>query len=365
MKKFLERSLLLSILVVFTISGNALGINSKAGTTGADFLKVDPDTMSQAVGGMSYGYGEYASRIFLNPALSAYAENISVSLGASSWLAGSKFNMVSVIVPFGNKSPDIKPAGRRWIKKRGRRSISRRSESIKEGESGSAFGIGIIYFDAGDLKETTLDQFSQVVETGNSLSAKDLCGVLSFSRGFNFISAGVNLKYIQRKLASESASTFAIDIGFSKNVYSFPYGKVYCGLVAENLGGKLDFISATSHKDELPVNYGFGAACRYKEFVVLANIAKPVDNDIAMNIGLNYYALEQINVRAGYKVLGQDKDAIGGTLTGFSLGAGFPLKLISGEISYSYVPYNDLDNTHHLSFNVNFGSADSNSWFRD
>ncbi|MFH1283671.1 MAG: PorV/PorQ family protein [bacterium] len=407
MKKYYFTAIIIFICAKLIFASD---INSKAGTTGADFLKVPADSFSQAMGGMSFGYGRYASCLFENPACMSSLPNSSLSIGTSKWLLDSQYNSVALVIPLrteqkkrAGKQTQVKekktsreyekPAAKKNIRRKSiassrsgnrrdmsgrsakksitgrdhsRKSITRKGSAYGSGTLQDAIGFGVIYFDAGEVKETVMDTFDNITETGNALAAKDLCGIISYSKALGSCSIGINAKYIKRELASEKAAAFAADIGAYKPFLLAPVeNTIFLGVVIENLGGKLDFLSETPHKDDLPTQYGIGAVWKIQKVLFALNLSKPIDNDFKSTLGFEYDIMDEFNFRCGYKISGIDRDAIGGSLTGFSAGLNFPLKVINGSISYSYVPFNELKTTHHFTLNICFGQVyrDDQYWF--
>ncbi len=160
------------------------------------------------------------------------------------------------------------------------------------------------------------------------------------------ISSGLNVKYINQKIKSSSTG-LAFDIGFlSKTAIK----NLTAGLTFQNIGLFSNF------KDELPFNIKLG--CGYKPLNILTlamDIDLPNDSDPKFHLGAEYLYPEiegyEIALRTGFKT---------GVDTGkFNLG--FGIKTGKYRFDYAYSSYDDLGDTHQLSFNLRFDKKSDES----
>lgn len=151
---------------------------------------------------------------------------------------------------------------------------------------------------------------------------------------------GITGKFIQQKIEKEKTSGIAIDIGM---LYLDPSRKGFkVGAVLQNLGSKLKFVQKS---ESLPFAYKIGVSYKNDKFTFAGDITNPEDNDIRVNLGIEYVPVSILTLRIGYNSQ-NDLDL------GFSFGAGFRLK--SSQIDYAFTPYGELDNAHRFSLTTRF-----------
>lgn len=130
-------------------------------------------------------------------------------------------------------------------------------------------------------------------------------------------------------------------------LYDTPIPKLSAGLVIQNIGTKIKFMS---EGDPLPLNIKLGGVYKLLKddtLTLALDVNKPIDNEINLHIGGEYWATDMIVLRLGYKTT-----TVGnlGALSGLSMGLGF--KWLRYGIDYAWVPYGDLGNTHRFSLSA-------------
>jgi hypothetical protein len=155
------------------------------------------------------------------------------------------------------------------------------------------------------------------------------------------------LKYISSKIENESASAVAVDIG---GMYRLMENRLSCGLVLQNIGTKMKYIS---EEDPLPFNIKAGGSYSIKDnWKGVLDINMPRDNEVIMGLGTEY--MHEINKelsaagRLGYNTRNKDT---GGT-NGFSVGMGVVYNAYG--IDYAFAPFGDLGATHRISLSMKF-----------
>ncbi len=311
-------------LIIFVMSSHAFAaINKNAGTTGADFLKIGVDSRASGMGDSFVAIADNAGgALYFNPA--GLIQNIQkeISTTYSEWFEDIDFAFVGIKTPYGKKS---------------------------------AFGFGIAALKSDNIPKTVADSSTSTGfrQTG-TMDIHDIALTLGFARKV-FASKennktgylGFNFKFIQRKL-SKSAFAMAMDAGLLYKDIPFMGDTIDYGIVVQNVGTQIQF---EDEKDSLPLTVRTGISAEiwqsYKSNTLFAfDVIYPTDNTMCYNLGFEYNYKEVISLRAGYKI---NNDAVSIT-TGLGLNVGNYL------LDYSFVPSEDLGNTHRLTFSVYLGN---------
>jgi hypothetical protein len=170
---------------------------------------------------------------------------------------------------------------------------------------------------------------------------------------------GLTAKYINKTLAGNSASTFALDLGL---LYHTPIPHLTAGLNLQNwtsplfnVGLKFDQVS-----DPLPFNVKVGMAYRMFDdnFTVAYDMNFPNDNAISCNLGGEYWYKDTLVGRFGYQFQGSiDQNQVGiGAVAGLYLGAGVKVAFMKNYIGLDYAWTNDgfLGSNHHFALDFYF-----------
>lgn len=157
------------------------------------------------------------------------------------------------------------------------------------------------------------------------------------------IGLGVNVKYIQEKIADWTAQGVAFDFGVSAEL---PVDGVSVGVTARNIGPKITFIT---HEEELPLAVsGGGAWNRVIDpgqrigLTLAAEAVFPQHEDAYAAFGAELSAREVLFLRAGYNAE-PDREA-----DGFTAGGGVKI-MKRAMLDYAWTPYGDLGNFHRIS----------------
>lgn len=202
---------------------------------------------------------------------------------------------------------------------------------------GGVIGGSLAYLHMGDIKGSLVGN-----KPAPDFTASDSCLTLSYAHPWSDrFSIGANLKIIYEKIESEDVATIAFDLG---SFYKTPIDNLSFGLCLQNLGSGLKFIR---DKSDLPVNLKAGASVKLlDEHLLMALEAnKPIDNNVNLRFGLEYWLIDAFALRAGYRT---DLD-VG---SGFSGGIG--LKVLNYQIDYGFAPYGKLGDTHRISLSMEF-----------
>jgi len=323
------------LLLIILLTGPAVPAQSqefaKVGTMGAQFLKVDLDARSVAMGSAGMASGYDAGAAFRNPA-------------GLIQIAGSSF--VASYAPW---FADINLYGAAFARNLGPYGVA---------------GIHFIYLNSGEMEETTVNQQQG---TGNMFSVSDFALGLSYARRLtDKFSMGGNIRWIHEDLYVSKASVFGVDIGF---LYDTGFKTLRMGMSIKNFGSKFnldpgtyqDYDNGAALSDpsdylayDLPVEFAFGLALDpYKtpehRISIAADYLHPADNIERPQVGLEYAYQEAAFLRAGY-IFRHDT-------AGLNAGAGIsvPMSGYRLGIDYAFSNYTILDNVHRFTLRFQFG----------
>jgi hypothetical protein len=303
----MKKTLVGLFAAVLIFQGAAFGSNSSAGTSTAQFLKLGAGARAAGMGDAYVGVSDDASAVYWNPAGLAGLTSKEVSFNQAFWFDNITYQFVSGILPT---------------------------------EIGT-FGIGLQYLSYGAIPGMT----NTGVSTGD-FSPYDLMAGVSYGRMFGDLDAGATLKYISSKI-NNTASAEAVDLGAR---YRFFGGKLTTGLMVQNLGTKMKFVSA---EDPLPLNVRLGGSYNFgDDWLAALDLNQPNDDNLYACVGGEKKFMMggdmQIAGRVGYTTL--TKDATG--TKGISVGVGFGYKQLM--LDASFAPYSDLGDTTKITFGAKF-----------
>ena len=306
------------VLMIGLAIGLARGDNG-AGSCSFNFLRVGMDARSVALGEAFTALVDDATATYWNPAGLSRIPNHHITGTYLNYVVEIRSGYLGYALPLGKDS---------------------------------GFGVGITYFDHGKIQETTPDN-----PTGAGLGkygANDLSAGFGYGRRFGQFYLGMSLKGIYSRIHDYSAHAFACDIGGQSELFS---NRLLIGLSARNLG--IQTGAFIEEKAKLPLNIEFGIGYRLfdRSLLVALDVGKPLDNSFNYEIGIEYLFKEILSLRLGYRSLGQDlkSDSDFDIFTGISSGLGIKVK--NHNIDYAFIPFNDLGNTHRISFTMVFGNV--------
>lgn len=286
-----------AILVIIHIPVHAQ--NKYTGITSANFLKLDVGARPSAMGGAFVGAADDVNTINYNPAGLVQVGTISLTAMHNQWFQSIKYEYIGY-------------AQKVWW--------------------GGVIGGSLVYYHMDDIKGSLVGD-----RPASNFNAWSSCLTFSYAHPWsNRFSIGTNLKIIYEKIESEDATTIAFDLG---TLYKTPLDNLSFGLCIQNLGSGLRFMQ---DEFDLPINLKGGVSIKLLDgqllFTLDAN--KPIDNDVNLRCGLEYWLIKGFALRAGYRT---DVD-IG---SGFSGGIG--LKFRDYQIDCSFGSYGELGNTYRIS----------------
>ena len=294
MRKRLWNVLVVTIsIIIFGSVGYANG----PGTTGAGFLKIGVGARAAAMGDAFTVIVDDSTSLYWNPAGLAKIEKRQLSATYNLWFAG-----------------------------------------INQGYLGMGFPLGGTAVVAGGVDYVDMGDFDGRDEAGNptgTFTASALNYQVGYANRFRekFL-WGISVGIVQDTIADDMKSTYAANLGL---IYKSSES-LSLGLALQNLGGQLG-------SDPLPFVAKAGMAYNWKSLLFVLDIASPADNDVYYGAGVEWWMMDGIALRAGYKT-NQD---IG---EGLTAGVGFDKGKI--RFDYAYVPYGALGDTHKVLFGISF-----------
>lgn len=297
LKLFIIISLLITHLPVYAQ-------DKYTGITSANFLKLDVGARQAAMAGAFGGVADDVYATNYNPAGLVQAGTISLTAMHNQWFQSIKYEYLGYTQKV-------------WW--------------------GGVIGGSLGYCHMGDIKGSLVGN-----KPAPDFTASDSCLTLSYAHPWSDrFSIGANLKIVYEKIESEDATTAAFDLG---TFYKTPIDNLSFGLCIQNLGSGLKFIR---DKSDLPINLKAGASVKLldERLLMALDANKPIDNNVHLRLGLEYWLIDAFALRAGYRT---DLD-IG---SGFCGGIG--LKLMNYQIDYGFAPYSELGDTHRISLSMEF-----------
>ncbi|TKJ40844.1 hypothetical protein CEE37_07735 [candidate division LCP-89 bacterium B3_LCP] len=319
------------IVLLFGLALSAQGQEfAKVGTMGANFLKIDLDARSVAMGSASMAFSNDAGATFGNPAGLVFVEGSSFIANYAPWFVDINLYGAALAHNFG-------PYG--------------------------VFGAHFIYLDSGEMDVTTSDD--QQGTSGETFSVSDFAIGLSYARRLtDKFAIGGNARWIHEDLWVSATSVFSVDVGL---LYDTGFQSLQLGMSIRNFGSKFNLPDTYQDFDngvplseqseylpfDLPIEFSFGVAMdpfktSNQRLSVAIDAVHPSDNLERIHLGAEYAYFETAFLRGGY-ILRHDT-------AGLNLGAGIstPMSGYQLGIDYAFSNYTILDNVHRMSLRFNF-----------
>jgi hypothetical protein len=288
-------------------------------STGAAFLKISPGARAAGMSSAFTAIADDASAVYWNPSGIANIPRSQFMFTHSQWLEGMSYDYASFVQP--------RPKG--------------------------AVGLGVTW-----LSQGSFDGRDENRQPTGSFSASDFALAASMSRRLSWGSIGMNLKVINQKIESESATGIAVDFGYKYQYIGLPLS---VGLAVQNIGPQMKFIDEAY---SLPLTISGGVGYRIGGMVLAVDISQGVySNNTSMSIGTEYWIYNAVALRTGYlsRVMSFSKTNsdingdLGSKLENIAgLGAGIGLKIANYQVDYALVPYGELGNTQRITLSAGF-----------
>jgi hypothetical protein len=272
------------------------------GEAGAQFLKIGTGAKAQAMAGAFVALADDASAVYWNPAGLARQTDASVMATYGMWFEDMGHHSFAVTLPAG----------------------------------GAHWGALICYSPSGDIPKVDAD----LAEVGE-YDAYDMSGAVAYAgRLGDAMAFGLSAKLIQSKIEEESATAFAGDAGIIYDVAQL--GGLSVGAAVQNVGTGLKFVS---DEDPLPLTVRAGLAYTGGAVTVAADVSRPSDNDVSVHAGAEYVVANVLALRAGFLTRPEMESAL-------TFGLGLSWQRL--DVAYGYVPFEEIEDTHHVSVALRF-----------
>jgi len=323
-----------------------------ATSTGASFLKIGVGARPIGLGSAFTAIANDVTAIHWNPAGLAQLRQNQFSAMHNEWIVDTSMDFIGFAVPI--KSPYYSPFN-------------------KGGNYKGDYVIGgsILYLNHGELEGRDTNR-----QNTGTFGASDLAVTFSYSKfvGAAFmtpaglinqtptISYGINLKLIRQQIELEQATGVAMDIGLLIKVGSInrtpTVGATFMtpviGLAIQNIGPQMKFISEGYN---LPLTITCGVGYNIGGLTIAMDIKNQIyEGRTIVSVGTEYLPVSIISLRAGYlsQLFNNNRPDKSGRYNYDGLGMGLGLKILSVQTDYSFVPYGELGDTHHISFSSQF-----------
>ncbi|MDD5131544.1 MAG: PorV/PorQ family protein [bacterium] len=299
MKRKLKVALISSSLILILTSA------VWAASTGAAFLKIGAGARPSALGGNYVGLADDVNAVNWNPGGLGFLQEKELSAMYASWLADMNYEFASYAQPF---------------------------------SSGLVLGGSIVMLQSGEMEKR-----SETREKLGTFSATDTCGTLALAKKINEkVALGASIKVINQKIDDESTTGMAVDLGA---LVKTSIDNLNVGIALRNLGPQMKFISEGY---DLPLTLAAGINYSLSKINLTSDL-NYYDSKMTIGVGMEYKVINALVLDLGYKA-GKD-DKLDG-LAGVSAGLGFNINKIN--LSYAWVPYGELSDTHRISLGVKF-----------
>lgn len=285
------------------------------GTTSSNLLNIFLNARGAALGNAFAGAVADANALAYNPAgLASVTNGIELTFSHVGWYANTSVNYASVVLP-----RDL-----------------------------GTFGIGLSYFDQGSI-EAILG--STKLPDGNFYSASDFAAYFGFGRPITaVIDLGAAVNYIYHRLGTESAGSFAFNLGLLAHFNEYRYT---VGLALRNFGTSTKF-REEAFEPPNEVVAGLGANLVDTDFLdlnVLADAVFPMYGvEQQFNLGGEIWIMNMLAVRVGYRVIG---DAFAESDNPLTYGAGFQFADFV-KIDYAFQDHGMLEDVHRITTSFKF-----------
>ncbi len=304
----MKRLIAITAVSLLMIQSQRISWASGPGTTSADILKIGVGARAIGMGEAYVAQADDVSSLYWNPAGLALMQERQASFSYDQMYQDLKYQNASIGIPLEN----------------------------------GAIGGSLSYLGYGDIQG--FDQSGTPIGNQTAYS-----GVATLGGAWlgNQWSAGANLKGIQEKLADESATGIAADLG-ANVIYPKPVlgGTLRLGGVVQNLGSGMKF---EQQSDPLPMDWKLGIAAVQmldKKLNVSIDYTNPKDDTGYVSGGFEYWLVPFIALRAGYV---NSKDE------GNGVRAGIGLRIKGVSFDYAYAGNGELGMSHRYELSFRFG----------
>ena len=286
------------ILMLSSFCSNYL-LAGSAGTNVYDFLNINVDARSSALGGSVVSDPRSASSIYINPAGLGIKNSDEVKMSYNTWMEGIQHGFIGV----------------------------------KKG----SIGAGVIYLDTGKFQgyDSNDGKIGKV-------KASDQAYLMGYGRSFleERVAVGLTYKYIREKLHDKASKGDELDFGILANMLE---NRLNFGLCIKNLQGKKQYMS-NNKKASMDRILQIGSSYNHDAITFLTQyeISNGIDG---LSCGLEFNLNQKFVLRSGYA-----PNDLG---IGLSMGFGFTKDKWS--LDYAFNEFGDFGYTHIITLGMELG----------
>jgi len=339
MNKTAKAAIIMIVMLLMTLGTERMYSQTKVGTTAADFLTIPVGPRASGMGGAFTATANDVTSAYWNAAGLSRIGRDEFTASFSNWIGGTKLSWFGL------------------------------SYQLDEDD---AVGLSINQLDYGQEEITTTGQPDG---TGQYWSAADIALGLSYSRNLtDRFSVGGTVKYINEKIANESASAFALDVGL---LFYTQLQGLRIGMNISNFGTEMQLagqdlltpgdidpahtgnnktIAADLQTDSWPLPLVFTVGLGYDMvstetwgWTIATDAVYPNNQSAYLNLGSELNWSKVLYIRGGYYSLFK-KNEQGG------LSAGVGLKYDFGsfytKVDYSYTNFGIFDPINRISISI-------------
>ncbi len=279
----------------------------------ANWLNINPSPRASGVGLAYYGIAEGANAALFNPAAVGFIKNRELKAHYGLLLAGIRYNSLAYIEP--------------------------------------AAGPGSASLIVRNILSGKMDKISDGKKDGCFYSS-DFSVDIGYGFALGETSAGINIRNLQSKIGSKSASAYAVDAG----VFSRIFQNTRAGLSIHNISTPLKYRQSEEY---IRATLSGGLSQRFNlteeavDFTVSGGFKYLDYEEWEAGIGIEHTAFNQFTLRGGYKYRFIDNRLK--FPEGITVGVGLNIYGILAD--YGWVPYGQMGYTHRIGLGFKFGKS--------
>ena len=248
-----------SLIVAGALLATAFaGTVKSRGTAGATQLSVPVGAHGIALNGANLATVSGVDALYFNPAgASNFDKSFETVVADMSYLGGINVNYVALV-----------------------------------GNTGKAgvFGFSVKTFDFGDIPVTSAENTEG---TGETFSPDFMTVGATWSKALaDRMRVGMNLKFVQERIMSTSASGVGVDIGVQ---YSFSNRPIKIGVMLSNLGSKMQYAGSDLEQKHIPDDTGEGTL--NESFQI---ISEGFEMPAELNMSISYEVIPNLSLMASF-----------------------------------------------------------------
>lgn len=304
----MKRAFIIGLTLFVTVG--VFATDNKAGTSGAQFLKIGAGARPTAMGDAFVGVADDVNAVYYNPAGLAFISRPEMTAMHTQWIEGINYDFGAFAYP-----TDL-----------------------------GAFAVSAATLKVDEIQKRGTNEALQ-----GTFDSLDAAYGLSFARTLGpLTSLGLTARYIKQDLDTESASAWSGDVGV---YHRFGIKPLTLGFAVRHLGQEIKFKSQ-SDPQPLTLDVGMGASLMRERLKCAWNIKKSNDEPVYFGLGSEWNQPlgkdMSVSGRLGYNNSRSDIDGA----SGISLGGGMAFRQF--DFDFAWVPFGDLGNTIRYSARIKF-----------